>query len=80
MQKPRHHSFCWMLLLLGSVFATVILAVSYWMNLPREVHFWSIISRNYTGSDIIKFSMPPASVPEELRLRQRPPFVYQILH
>ncbi|XP_020813117.1 uncharacterized protein LOC110187944 [Drosophila serrata] len=78
MQKP-HHGFWWMVLLLGSLIATVILAFSYWMNLPREVHFWSIISRNYTDSDI-KFSIPPVSVPEELKLRQRPPFIYQILH
>ncbi|XP_016989878.1 uncharacterized protein LOC108052068 [Drosophila rhopaloa] len=78
MQKPQH-GMCWMLLLLGSLIATFMLAFSYWMFVPSDVQFWSIISRNNTGSGI-KFSFPPSSMPEELKLRQRPPFVYQILH
>ncbi|XP_017073492.1 uncharacterized protein LOC108109478 [Drosophila eugracilis] len=78
MQKPQQ-GLCWMLLLLGSLIATFMLAFSYWMFVPREEPFWSIISKNYTGFGI-KYSLPPSVVPEELKLRQRPPFVYQILH
>ncbi|EDX13740.1 uncharacterized protein LOC6728907 [Drosophila simulans] len=79
MQKP-HHGLCWMLLLLASLIATFMLAFSYWMFVPREESLWSMISNNYSGGSGIKYSLPPAAVPEELKLRQRPPFVYQILH
>lgn len=78
MQKP-HHGPCWMLLLLASLIGTFMLAFSYWMFVPREESLWSMISNNYSGSGI-KYSLPPSAVPEELKLRQRPPFVYQILH
>ncbi|XP_017003693.2 uncharacterized protein [Drosophila takahashii] len=78
MQKPQQ-SLCWILLLLGSLIATFMLAFSYWMFVPREEPLWSIISKNYGGTGI-KFSLPPSTLPEELKLRPRPPFVYQILH
>ncbi|KAH8295064.1 hypothetical protein KR018_006633 [Drosophila ironensis] len=78
MQKPQL-GLCWMLLLFGSLIATVMLALSYWMFVPRETEFWSLISRNYSASGL-KFSMPPAAVPQELKLKSQPPFVYQILH
>ncbi|XP_037729951.1 uncharacterized protein LOC119560536 [Drosophila subpulchrella] len=78
MQKPQHGS-CWIFLLLGSLIATFMLAFSYWIFVPCEEPFWSIVSRNPSGSGI-KFSLPPSAVPAELKLRQRPPFVYQIIH
>ncbi|KAH8326633.1 hypothetical protein KR067_011221 [Drosophila pandora] len=78
MHKPQS-GLCWMLLLLGSLIATIMLAFSYWMLVPREVQFWSLISRNNSTAGIV-FSMPPNPVPQELKLKNRPPFVYQILH
>ncbi|KAH8268342.1 hypothetical protein KR026_005297 [Drosophila bipectinata] len=78
MHKPQT-GLCWMLILLGSLIATIMLAFSYWIFVPREVQFWSIISRNYSAPGI-KFSMPPDPMPQELKLQNRPPFVYQILH
>ncbi|XP_016960495.1 uncharacterized protein LOC108031503 [Drosophila biarmipes] len=78
MQKPQPNS-CWIFLILGSLIATFMLAFSYWVFVPREESFWSIISRNPSGSGF-KFSLPPSAVPEELKLRPRPPFVYQIIH
>ncbi|KAH8383805.1 hypothetical protein KR009_010620 [Drosophila setifemur] len=78
MHKPQL-GLCWMLVLFGCLIATFMVAFSYWMFVPREVQFWSMISRNYSSSRL-RFSLPPASVPEELKLKSQPPFVYQILH
>ncbi|XP_017058495.1 uncharacterized protein LOC108099458 [Drosophila ficusphila] len=78
MQKPQQ-GLCWILLLLGSLIVSFMLAFSYWMFVPRDVQFWSILSRNYSDAGI-KFSLPPAAVPEELELKQKPMFIYQILH
>ncbi|EDW25096.1 GL24501 [Drosophila persimilis] len=78
MQKSQR-GLCWMLFLLGSLILTLTLAFSYWMFVPREVHLWSLISRNYSEPEA-KFSILPGMVPEGLKLKHGPPFVYQILH
>ncbi|BFF91573.1 uncharacterized protein DMAD_09820 [Drosophila madeirensis] len=78
MQKAQQRGLCWMLLVLGSLILTITLAFSYWMFVPREVNFWSLISHNYSGPG--QKGMLPGMVPAGLKLKHGPPFVYQILH
>ncbi|KRG00011.1 uncharacterized protein Dwil_GK27060 [Drosophila willistoni] len=80
MQKKANVTKCWTLILLFSLIITFAVAFSYWFFVPRQVDFWSLIY-NETERDLSpEISMPSNLIPVELKLKNKPPFIYQILH
>ncbi|XP_068154207.1 uncharacterized protein [Drosophila tropicalis] len=81
MQKKAHVTKCWTSILLFSLIITFVVAFSYWFFVPRQVGFWSLMVYNETESDLSpEISMPSNLIPVELKLKNKPPFIYQILH